>query len=798
MKTFLRASLTPIFMLGLTSPLFAQQPSLVWTTNIGALVFAADSQTNVYAQANTKVIKVSGDGVPLQTNSLSIYPGVAQRDPAGNLYYAGTYPGVPSGSCQSYTTNHSCFLAKYDATGLFLWSVDWGLTAACVQSVQVSDVKLDLNGNIYVGWTYSGRESFADNAAKFDANGANVWSVGLPEGLNAGPGSVRFGPLWSTNGIVAAFNAGIFQASMLNLSDGGASSIAELTAYALATERPVGNFANQFYDVEGALIKRDAATNVIWTQSAPASSWTVGEDFYGGAHLGTDGGQLARYDYDGTLIWTTNLPARCTGMVLDPSGNRFISMADGTIARLSDEAILAPTVISDPQGQTLLAGSNYTFSVRVAGSAPLRYFWLLNGGAISNQTTDSLTLTNVNSSQAGNYSVIVTNFAGSATSAPALLRVKSVALFLGNQLLTNDAYAFASPPTLSIRSAYPNGSAFYTLDGSVPSFSSIHYGGPFSVSQNATVRATGYSADFSQSEEADPATIILLTTHTLLATSSGGGSVSLNPPGGTYVSTNVITVTAVPAPGWTFLYWLGDAASNSPVIQVSMEQDKAVQAVFGTTLSTTVAGNGQVQLYPPGGTYSYGTIVRVTGVPQPGNYFGFWGNAATGNMNPLDFTVNAATQTISSIFSVTPANESSLTVLINGSGVVSRNPSADVYTNTQNVLLTGAPGPGQSFLGWSGDATGAQNPLSLSMSQSRVVIANFTSRPQLRAERLGPGGFRLTLLTPPSNIWQVLGSSNLGSWVLLGTVTNLQGEVQFLDPDATALSSRFYKALLVP
>src|SRR5439155_18439402 len=152
----------------------------------------------------------------------------------------------------------------------------------------------------------------------------------------------------------------------------------------------------------------------------------------------------------------------------------------------------------------------------------------------------------------------------------------------------------------------------------------------------------------------------------------------------------------------------------------------------------------------------------------------------------------------SSIFGATPANWSALTILINGGGHVSKNPSANAYTNTQTVLLTATPVPGQSFLGWSGDASGTQNPLSLSMSQSRVVTANFSSRPQLRAETLGPGGFRLTLLTPRSNIWQVLGSSSLGSWLLLGTVTNLQCEVQFLDPGATALSSRLYKALLVP
>src|SRR5207247_8714009 len=121
---------------------------------------------------------------------------------------------------------------------------------------------------------------------------------------------------------------------------------------------------------------------------------------------------------------------------------------------------------------------------------------------VLNVTVSNLVLSSAARSNAGAYTVIVTNAAGSVTSAPALLRVKSVALYLGNQLLTNGTYTFASPPTLSIRSAYSDGASFYTLDGSAPSFSSIYYSGPFTVSQSATVRAIGYSADFNQSEEA--------------------------------------------------------------------------------------------------------------------------------------------------------------------------------------------------------------------------------------------------------------------------------------------------------
>ena len=91
-------------------------------------------------------------------------------------------------------------------------------------------------------------------------------------------------------------------------------------------------------------------------------------------------------------------------------------------------------------------------------------------------------------------------------------------LFSGNQLLTNGTYTFANPPTLSIRSTFTNGSSFYTVDGSAPTYLSTYYSAPFRVANSTTVRAVGYSADFNQSEEADSIRVIVFTNHMLTAT----------------------------------------------------------------------------------------------------------------------------------------------------------------------------------------------------------------------------------------------------------------------------------------
>jgi hypothetical protein len=80
-----------------------------------------------------------------------------------------------------------------------------------------------------------------------------------------------------------------------------------------------------------------------------------------------------------------------------------------------------PTIITQPQSQTVNPGANVTFSVTAAGVAPLAYQWCFNAGNIAGATASSYTKNNVQTTNAGSYSVVVTNAMGSVTSAAALL-----------------------------------------------------------------------------------------------------------------------------------------------------------------------------------------------------------------------------------------------------------------------------------------------------------------------------------------------------------------------------------------
>jgi hypothetical protein len=95
--------------------------------------------------------------------------------------------------------------------------------------------------------------------------------------------------------------------------------------------------------------------------------------------------------------------------------------APATVALLS--AGQPPTITSQPVSRTNSVGGNVTFSVSATGTAPLAYQWRFNGASLAAATQSTLALTTVQLSQAGSYTVVVTNNYGSVTSAVAQLQV---------------------------------------------------------------------------------------------------------------------------------------------------------------------------------------------------------------------------------------------------------------------------------------------------------------------------------------------------------------------------------------
>jgi uncharacterized repeat protein (TIGR02543 family) len=127
--------------------------------------------------------------------------------------------------------------------------------------------------------------------------------------------------------------------------------------------------------------------------------------------------------------------------------------------------------------------------------------------------------------------------------------------------------------------------------------------------------------------------------HTLDLTGVGSGSVTVDgtpralPWSGSFAWGTVVTLEAVPVPGWLFTSWSGDLAGSTNPDTITTDSDKAVTANFSQifhTLDLTGAGSGSVTVdgtpraLPWSGSFAWGTVVTLEAVPAPGWQFDNW------------------------------------------------------------------------------------------------------------------------------------------------------------------------------
>jgi len=137
-------------------------------------------------------------------------------------------------------------------------------------------------------------------------------------------------------------------------------------------------------------------------------------------------------------------------------------------------------------------------------------------------------------------------------------------------------------------------------------------------------------------------------TYTLTLNTNGNGTVARNPTNAVYPQGAVVTITALPAPGWSFDSWSGDAAGSTNPLNVTMGGNKTITANFSqVTLTVNVTGQGSVS--PSGGSFSNGTVVQLTATPSNGWYFFQWTGDAAGFANPLNLTLTS-NKTVTAVF----------------------------------------------------------------------------------------------------------------------------------------------------
>jgi uncharacterized repeat protein (TIGR02543 family) len=189
------------------------------------------------------------------------------------------------------------------------------------------------------------------------------------------------------------------------------------------------------------------------------------------------------------------------------------------------------------------------------------------------------------------------------------------------------------------------------------------------------------------------ANFLAIPTYLLTIASNGMGSVSLNPPGGSYLSNSVVSATASPVAGWVFANWAGYTNGNANPLAITMNSNEAVTAVFAEP--ATIVQGPQNAATTSGGTVNF----SVQAVGAPALFYQWWGNGS------MLGTATNATLTLSN---VQLSQEGTYSIVVSNAYGMSSNSALLTITNAPsgtNVVSVATQAALQSAIGVGGIVT---------------------------------------------------------------------------------------------
>ena len=139
-------------------------------------------------------------------------------------------------------------------------------------------------------------------------------------------------------------------------------------------------------------------------------------------------GSTVNWAVDGILLATISNATFTASNICVGFWDPFASLTDNTNLSFGlvdnlrvEEPAIAPIFTLQPLAQTVKLGTNVVFAAAATGLPAPNFQWLFNGTNILDATNSSYALAFVAVTNVGNYSVMVTNIAGSVTSSKAML-----------------------------------------------------------------------------------------------------------------------------------------------------------------------------------------------------------------------------------------------------------------------------------------------------------------------------------------------------------------------------------------
>ncbi len=269
--------------------------------------------------------------------------------------------------------------------------------------------------------------------------------------------------------------------------------------------------------------------------------------------------------------------------------------------------------------------------------------------------------------------------------------------------------------TVTITAVAGQGSAFIAWSGASTSTNPIL---SLTISSNTAITAN------------------FIAQYALTTTAVGGGTVLASPSKTSYLPGESVTVTATPSAGWTFIGWSGASTVTTPSIVLVMNSANSLTATFQRlwTVSSSVSGAGSVSLTPNQATYLDGTTLTAVATPAPGNKFIGWSGDLSSLTTNAPLLVNTNKAIIAKFAPLITLN-----ILAATGGTAIASPQQSEYVSNSVVGVTAIPSAGYLLKCWTNDASGAVNPYSLTMNQSKTVQPIFVQGLTLTTNVVGAG-----------------------------------------------------------
>ena len=529
----------------------------------------------------------------------------------------------------------------------------------------------------------------------------------------------------------------------------------------------------------------------------------------------------------------TNFAASYSVVITNLAGSATSAVAVLTV-------LVPPSISVQPGNQTILVGSNVTFSVVASGTPTLSYQWRSNGVDIAGATSSTLGLNSVQTNFAAGYSVVITNVAGSVTSLVATLTV-------------------LVPPTISAQPSSQNvvvgSNAVFNVgaNGTAPlSYQWLSNGIALAGSTASTLTLNGVLTNFAGGYS------VVVTNLAGAATSSVATLTVLVPPSisvqplnqSILVGSNVsFTVTASGTAPLSY-QWLSNGVVLGGFIGSSLSLTN-VQTNFSANYAVTITNSAgsitsavatltvlvppSITTQPSDQTTTVGSTVALSVVAtgtSPLSYQWRFNGSDIFNETNSSLSLTNIQSTNSGLYSVFVTNiagnivSSNATVTVNSGNVaplITLQPISHTVisnsTGTLTVTATGSPAPAYQWLFNGTNLSGATTAtLSIPSFQSsnqgayRVVVTNvmgsvtssnaslwLDSPMRLTSFRAATGGFQLQLIGVAGSNYIFQASTNVQTnWISLSTNSDPSGLIIFIDPASTNFTRRFYRVKSSP